>query len=156
MLISVYINTMKHLLTLILTLYSLTLFSQIKIDQSGEGWKEMVENAVLLVKNTDTSAHNLLSKHCQKIGFWGGNYSAAEGSEIYICRDDILLGSVENIACILVHESKHLELQSKGLPLQQEECICYKYELEFINKLQGVEWLKQNCELRLNQYDCNI
>lgn len=147
---------MKHLMTLILTIYSFTLFSQIKIDQSGEGWKEMVESAVVLIKNTDTSTHNLLIKHCRKIGFWGGTYSAGEGSEIYICRDDILLGSVENIACILVHESKHLELQSKGLSLQEEECICYKYELEFINKLQDVEWLKQNCELRLNQYDCNI
>lgn len=147
---------MKHILTLIFTIYSFTLFSQIKVDQSGEGWKEIVENAILLVKNTDTTTYKLLITHCYKVGFWAGNYSAGEGSEIYICRDDILLGSVENIACVLVHESKHLEIQSKGLTLQEEECICYKYELEFIKKLQDVEWLKQNCELRLNQYDCNI
>jgi hypothetical protein len=147
---------MKHLMTLILTIFSFTLFSQIRVDQSGEGWKEMVDSALILIQKTDTSAYNHLKKHCTKIGFWNGGYSSNEGTEIFVSRSDILLGSVENIACILIHEAKHLEIQSSGISLQEEECICYKYELEFINKLQGVEWLKQNCELRLNQYDCNI
>lgn len=147
---------MKHLMTLILTIFSFTVFSQVRVDQSGEGWKEMVDSAIILIKRTDTSAYNHLIKHCTKIGFWNGGYSSNESTEIFVSRSDILLGSVENIACILIHEAKHLELQSSGISLQQEECICYNYELEFINKLENVEWLKQNCELRLNQYECNI
>lgn len=147
---------MKHLMTLILTIFSFTLFSQVRVDQSGEGWKEMVDSAIILIKRTDTSAYNHLIKHCTKIGFWNGDYSSNERTEIFVSRSDILLGSIENISCILIHESKHLELRSAGLSLQEEECICYNYELEFIKKLKNVEWLKQNCELRLNQYECNI
>jgi hypothetical protein len=145
---------MKYLMTLILTVFSFTLFSQVRIDQSGEGWKEMVDNALVLIQKTDTSVYNHLMKHCTKIGFWNGDYSSSEGTEIFVSRSDILLGSVENLACVVIHEAKHLELQSIGISLREEECICYTYELEFINKLQDVEWLKQNCELRLNQYDC--
>jgi hypothetical protein len=114
----------------------------------------MVDNALVLIQKTDTSVYNHLRKHCTKIGFWNGDFSSSEGTEIFVSRSDILLGSVENLACVVIHEAKHLELQSISISLREEECICYTYELEFINKLQDVEWLKQNCELRLNQYDC--
>jgi len=36
---------MKHLMVVLFTIFSHTLLAQIKIDQSGEGWKEMVESA---------------------------------------------------------------------------------------------------------------
>jgi hypothetical protein len=155
-LISVYINTMKHLITLLFTIFSISSYAQLKVDQSGEGWKEMVDSALILIKKVDPEKYEHIETYCTKIGFWNGSFSSNEGTEIFISREDILLGSVENICCILVHESKHIELSKKGLPLQTEECICYNYEMSFLNKLENVDWLKQNCFLRLNQYECDI
>jgi hypothetical protein len=147
---------MKHLLFLFLTIISHSLFSQIKIDQSGEGWKEMVESAMLLIEKTDPEKYEHLKNNVTKIGFWAGSYSSSEGTEIVISRDDILLNSVENIACVLIHEAKHIELRNSKMSLGDEECVCYLYELEFIKKLNDPKFLLENCLLRLNQYECNI
>lgn len=147
---------MKHLMVILFTIFSHTLLAQIKIDQSGEGWKEMVESAILLIERTDPEKYEHLKNNVTKIGFWGGFYSSSEGTEIVISRDDIQLNSVENIACVLIHESKHIELRNSNMSLGDEECLCYLYELDFIKKLNDPKFLLENCLYRLNQYECNI
>jgi hypothetical protein len=68
------------------------------------------------------------------------------------------LNSIENIACIIVHESKHLEIIQLKLefPLQYEECICYLWEMNFIEKMQGEpDWIRENCLNMIMKLDCS-
>jgi len=111
-----------------------------------------------LIKTTDTNTFKFVNKHCKKISFWNGEFSTVEGSStVTIAKGDMQLGSIENIACIIVHESKHLEIIQLGLefPLQHEECICYLWEMDFIEKMKGEpEWIKENCLNMLLKLEC--
>lgn len=130
-------------------LFHFKVCGQIKIDQVGDDWQTQVESALDLIKKTDTNTYHFVLRHCKKISFWNGEFSTVEGEyTITISQGDMKLNSIENIACIIVHESKHLEIiQSKyNLPLLYEEYICYLWELLFIESLQGEpEWIKENC-----------
>jgi hypothetical protein len=141
---------MKKFLWLpIFLLINLKVCGQIKIDLVGDTWVPQVEQALELIENTDINTYNFVLKHCKKISFWNGEFSTVEGNyTITISQGDMKLNSVENIACILVHESKHLEIiQSEtSFSLLYEEYICYLWELQFIEILQGEpEWIKENC-----------
>ena len=139
-------------------LIPLKIFGQIQIDQVGDNWKPQVEEALSLIKTTDTNTFKFVNKHCKKIRFWNGEFSTVEGSStVIIAKGDMQLGSVENLACIIVHESKHLEIIQLGLqfPLQYEECICYLWEMDFIEKMKGEpEWVRENCLNMLLKLDC--
>ena len=130
-------------------LIHLKVSAQIKIDQVGDTWVPMVEQSLELIKKTDTNTYNFVLRHCKKISFWNGEYSTVEGDyTITISQGDMKLNSIENIACVLVHESKHLQIIQSGesFSLLQEEYICYLWELQFIETLQGEpEWIRENC-----------
>jgi hypothetical protein len=134
------------------------IFGQIQIDQVGDNWKPQVEQALSLIKNTDTNTYNFVLKHCKRISFWNGEFSTVEGnSTVTIAKGDMQLESIHNIACIIVHESKHLEIIQLGLefPLQHEECICYLWEMDFIGKMKGEpEWVRENCLNMLLKLEC--
>ena len=93
-------------------------------------------------------------KNCKRISFWNGPYSTTEDSSIVISIFDLRSESPNNVACVLVHESKHLELiQTKSLTQSVEECIAYRYELDFITKLKNPEpYLNKNCLEYLNKF----
>ena len=93
-------------------------------------------------------------KNCKRISFWNGPYSTTEDKSIVISILDLKSESVNNMACVLVHESKHLELiQTKSLTQSEEECIAYRYELDFITKLKNPElYLNKNCLEYLNKF----
>jgi len=135
------------------------IFGQIKIDQVGDNWEPQVVQALELIKITDTIKYNLVLKHCKKISFWSGAFSTVEGENtVTIARGDMELNSIENIACIIVHESKHLEIIQLKLefPLQYEECICYLWEMNFIEKMQGEpDWIRENCLNMIMKLDCS-
>jgi hypothetical protein len=135
------------------------IFGQIKIDQVGDNWEPQVVQALELIKITDTIKYNLVLKHCKKISFWSGAFSTVEGDNtVIIARGDMELNSIENIACIIVHESKHLEIIQLKLefPLQYEECICYLWEMNFIEKMQGEpDWIRENCLNMIMKLDCS-
>lgn len=151
---------MKKLLWVTLfLLINIKTWAQIKIDQVGDDWVPQVEEALLLIKDTDSSTYDFVIRHCKKISFWNGEYSTVEGENtITISQGDMKLNSIENIACILVHESKHLEVIQLGLslPLIYEECVCYLWEMEFIQKLEEKpEWVVQNCLNMILKLECN-
>ena len=57
------------------------------------------------------------------------------------------MNSIANLACVLVHESLHLNylLHPIEQTADEEELKCYIYELSFINKLPTPEpWLQAN------------
>lgn len=122
-------------------------FGQIKIDGGFSEWENLVRKSIELVEETDSTYHQTLIKNCKRISFWNGPYSTTEDSSIVVSISDLRSESTNNIACVLVHESKHLELiKTKSLTQSEEECIAYRYELNFITKMKNPElYLNKNC-----------
>lgn len=143
---------------LLLLVIPFKIFGQVHIDQVGDGWTPQIKEALQLIKTTDSSAYNFVVHHCKKISFWNGEFSTVEGEyTITIARGDMQLNSIENLACVIVHESKHLEIiqLELNLPLQYEECVAYLWELQFIEKLQGEpEWILENCQNMISKLEC--
>ena len=135
---------------LLLFLIPFTSLGQIRVDKAGDGWDLKIDSALTVIKWTDLQKHQLLDSVCQEVSFWISNFSSNElvGKEgrIYVSTKDIKLG-INNLACVLVHESLHLYFLRKGIQMApaEEENYCYRYELEFIEKLTNPEpWLKEN------------
>ena len=127
-----------------MTLYVLfpnVAFAQIKVDKAGDGWDLQVDSALNLIKTVDAEKYLLVENVCQEISFWINTFSSSSYQDgnglIYISTEVIRLNSINNLAITIVHESMHLRLRQKGVTLSQkeEENLCYRYELEFINKL---------------------
>jgi hypothetical protein len=133
---------MIRIYTLLLTLFLTTpIYSQIKIEDVGDGWKNKVDSALNLIKSVDSSKYKTLTEVCNHISYWNGGFSTTEDSTtILISQKDMGL-SVANIASVIVHESKHLWfLKCKVLiPSNDEEVLAYRYELEFLRKVPNVE-----------------
>ena len=135
---------------LLLFLIPFTSLGQIRVDKAGDGWDLKIDSALTVIKQTDLQKSQLLDSVCQEVSFWISNFSSNElvGKEgrIYVSTKDIKLG-INNLACVLIHESLHLYFLRKGVKITpaEEENYCYRYELEFIEKLANPEpWLKEN------------
>jgi len=118
---------------------------QIFIPDVGDNWKLKVDSAILLINKNDTDKYNNLMLYCDSIDFSNVDFSTTIPSHtIVISKKDMDLNSINNIAAVLVHESKHLWFINNKIYLteNQEELECYKYEYEFLSKLPEVEdWL---------------
>ena len=148
---------MKHILFFTLLLFTAPIFSQIKVEDVGDGWKNKIELALELIKKTDSNYYSHVINNCKHIGFWSGKYSTNEDSSIYMTKYDFEINSIQNLACIIVHESKHIELSKNKIVLseKEEECICYTYEKEFLFKVEVPERrLLENVFYRIESY-CN-
>jgi hypothetical protein len=139
---------LKNALIGILLLISNVTFSQIKIDDVGDGWKSKVDSAILLIQEKDPKAYKLLTDHCKDIEFIIGDHSTTKlPSTIAITVKDMNINSINNIAAILVHESYHLYIWKAKIRLteKKEEHDAYLYEYEFLCKLSDPEnWLFLN------------
>jgi hypothetical protein len=122
-------------------------FSQIRISDIGD-WKPKIQEAIELIRVTDSAKYDLLINNCDNIEFIIGDHSTTRPPKtIVINTKDMNLDSINNIASVLVHESYHLYLYSKCEELTEraEELICYQYEYAFLCKLKSVEgWLFKN------------
>lgn len=138
----------KNALISILLIFTLPIYSQIKIDDVGDGWKGKVESALDLIEKTDQRAYNDVIKYCNHISFWTGNHSTTQyPNSIIISTKDIRINSINNLACLIVHESQHLKVNDKSIVLteDEEELYCYRYEYEFAKKIIDIEdWLIQH------------
>jgi len=135
---------------LLLFLIPFTSSGQIRVDKAGDGWDLKIDSALIVIKQTDLQKSQLLDSVCQEVSFWISNFSSNElvgkKGRIYVSTKDVKLG-INNLACVLVHESLHLYFLRKGVQMTpaEEENYCYRYELEFIEKLINPEpWLKEN------------
>jgi len=144
---------MKHLVVILLLLITNIVVGQVKIDDVGDGWVNKVNQALKLIKQIDSDKYNTLIEVCDHITFWNGNFSTTEDSHtIMISQADILRGSVNNVAAVLVHESRHLYFRKNGIKLKEidEETMSYLYELQFLEKIPGVEqFLIDNAKRRI-------
>jgi hypothetical protein len=133
------------------------LFAQIKVADVGDGWKNKVDSAILIIKKYDPEKYNVLLETCQNIGYWNGSFSTTEGdSMITIAVNDIKSPNIYNIAAILVHESMHLYIKQLYFKLDpnKEESLCYRYELNFLMKVPEVDaWLISNAVKMIEYYE---
>jgi hypothetical protein len=148
----------KGLLFSLLIFLAVPCFSQIKIDKAGDGWDLKVDSAIQLIKRVDIDKYKLLETNCSQVSFMISSYSSCQIEDgvghIYIAVSDIKLNSINNIAVVLVHESLHLYIASKGIELipAKEETFCYMYELNFIEKLTNPEpWLIEHALNNINK-----
>lgn len=153
--------------TLILILLCLTvnLQAQIKIDKAGDHWDRDVELALDRIYETDTIAYNFVYENVSRVSMWNGDHSTSEGvrggkGTIIIAAKDFELCSINNIACVLVHEAYHLMVFRKlGRHTQpcSEEVAAYKTELDFILKLPDAEaFLYKNALTQIKNYTAQI
>jgi hypothetical protein len=120
-------------------------FSQIKISDVGDGWKGDVDSAIHLIKRVDTTNYRILIDNCHEIEFIISNTSSTKPPHtIAINTGDLKIKSINNLACVLVHESYHLYIFNHRIFLtpNEEELVCYNREYYFLCKLSGIEdWL---------------
>ena len=144
---------MKQLLVCLISIIPFLAFSQIRIDDIGDGWKAKVEQALTVIQQTDCEKYDLLMATCKHISYSTATFATTEsGTTILIPRREIVVGNINDIAAILVHESLHLYmLQNKLImPEADEEVLCYAYELEFLLQIPGVEtWLLEHARKQI-------
>jgi hypothetical protein len=146
---------MKKLIVLFVLLLPNLLFGQIKVLDVGDGWKNKVELALQVVKKYDQEKYNKLVTYCKEVGFWNGKYSTTEGDKIILSRIELNNKSINNIACTLVHESRHIMLEKSGTKWDEnfQEFMCYDYELNFALKIPNIEnWLLDHIRIMRNKY----
>ena len=138
----------KNALIIFFIFLTSPIFSQITIDDVGDGWKNQVDSALSLIKVTSPEHWNEVSKYCTHITFWTGDFSTTvDSNTVMISRKDIYLNSINNLACIIIHESHHLMILQNdfGLTTSEEELDCYLWEWKFVKKLNSVEpWLQRH------------
>ena len=130
-------------------------FSQIRIDDVGDGWKGLVEQALKVIETTDTAKYNLVTQYCTQITYGLQLFSTTESGHVIILPTaEMKKGIVNDIAAAIVHESLHLYFvhNSIGASEQTEEAICYAYELEFLRQIPGVEQFLLDHALRQYLY----
>jgi hypothetical protein len=144
---------MKQLLVCLISCIPFLAFSQIRIDDIGDGWKAKVEQALTVIQQTDCEKYDLLMTTCKHISYSTATFATTEsGTTILIPRREMVVGNINDIAAALVHESLHLYmLQNKLImPEADEEVLCYAYELEFLLQIPGVEtWLLEHARKQI-------
>ncbi len=135
----------KNAIVTFLMLLTTTGFSQIQIDDVGDGWKLKVDSALTLIKNTSPEHYKEVSEYCKHITYWMGGFSTTQDSSVVVISvKDMKIGSINNLACIIVHESHHLAIQNKHIVMdpKKEELECYQYEYVFLQRIPNAEdWL---------------
>jgi len=133
---------MKYFVVLFLVLFNYNVVGQIKVDNVGDGWVDKVNQAITLIKKVDSEKYDKLIEVCNHVTFWNGKFSTTEDDHtIMISQTDIMNGSINNVAAVLVHESRHLYFRKLGIKMNEidEETMAYIYELDFLIKIPGVE-----------------
>ena len=142
---------MKVLLILFLVIFNIP---SIPVDDVGDGWKSDVQLALTKISEVDPEKYLILNKHCNHIGFWNGKFSTTEDSSILISSQDAKGRNINNIAAILVHESMHLCIKHDKIEIakENEEYICYVYELDFLRQIPNVEsWLIEHTQTQISK-----
>lgn len=130
---------------LIITCFTKAQTSNLKIDQSNLIWKSYVDSAIKLIEQTDDLRFYILNKVCREIKFLTDPSQVSKDSILILNTEIFEERSVNVIACSIVFESKHLEIQTWKTDMTKKkiEYFCYLTEYAFFSKLKnGEEWLK--------------
>jgi hypothetical protein len=138
----------KNAIIIFSLLITTNIFSQILVDDVGDGWKSKIDSALLLIKQTSPQHWDEVQKYCTHITYWIGDFSTTtDSSTVMISTKDMRIGSINNLACVIIHEAHHLYIARNNilLSVSSEELSCYLWENEFLKLLPNVEpWLRQH------------
>lgn len=144
------------IIVLSLVLFSISVSSDINIPDVGYNWKSKVDSALTLIQKTDTASYNMITQNCNNIEFIVADASTTKPpGTIAITTTDMKLGSLNNIAAILVHESYHLYVYNNHISMteREEEHEAYIREYIFLCRLSTVEdWLFKNVINQILKY----
>jgi hypothetical protein len=151
---------MKVLLLFYTLLVFSTASSQILVDQAGDDWKSRVDSALLKIQHTDSATWKFVNDYVLHISFWNGEFSTTEIDNhgkwsVVISASDIRLNSVNNIACIIVHESYHIYSAQRNIykTVCEEELAAYTFEQAFQAKIPNLEtWINNSTTYWLELY----
>ena len=139
-----------------IVLFPLLLSSQITIPNVGDGWKTKVQQAIEVIKKYDSHKYNVLIYECKQIDFGLASFATSDGKSTIILPVEVLnRGCINDIAACLVHESLHIQFSKAGNRLGEdfEEVICYRWELDFLQKIPNAErWLISNALYQIGVY----
>jgi hypothetical protein len=120
-------------------------FGQIKVDDVGDGWKGKVDSALVIIEKHDPQSYKHVIENCDHITYWLGSHSTSQyPSSVVIAVQDMKINSINNIACIIVHETVHLKLHAKEVNISgnREELIAYTIERSFAERIPNIEpWI---------------
>lgn len=132
------------------------LTAQIRIDDVGDGWAKKVDSALAIIKEYDKASYSEVITYCNHISFWIGNFSTTQyPSSIIIAVNDIKINSINNLACLIVHETVHLKINNKGvdMPGNEEELLAYIIERNFAIKIPNIEpWILFHIDKQIKLY----
>lgn len=138
----------KNATIVIFCFLTFNLFSQILIDDVGDGWKSKVDSALQLIKKTSPEHYNEVISNCTYITYWIGDFSTTvDSSTILLSVKEFKLNSITNLSCVIVHEAHHLYIKKMNFEMSPsvEESNCYKWEWLYVNKLENCEvWIKNH------------
>lgn len=146
---------MKNKLTILFILLSLISFSQVRITGFNEPEKQTIQRSIELIKVKDEFKYSRFLEFCKEIKYSETGISRTENDSIIIVTKSILdIGSVNKVACSIIHETKRLELRVRKYNLNQkkEEWTCYSSEWGFCCRLECEEWLKHEIQNALVEY----
>jgi hypothetical protein len=135
--------------------------AQIKIDKAGDFWEVNVDSALKKIKIIDSNYYTRIVEVCDQVSFWNNNFSSCEGlagskGSILISAIDVKAKNIDNLCAVLVHESLHLKFLKLGMTFDDpddEEVLCYQYELEFLKKVPGVsKGLIRHAETQIKKF----
>ena len=82
---------------------------KIYVPDVGDGWKSKIDSAMYLIHKIDTEKYKLIIENCDSIEFSNMDFSTTiTPNIIVITKKDFDINSINNLAAVLVHESKHL------------------------------------------------
>lgn len=146
---------LKRYLSIIFLLISINCSAQ-KIDDIGDGWKATVEKALAVIKKYDSTKYNFIKANCTKISYWLGSFATIEQPRtILIPTTEMNKACINDIACVIVHESLHLYYRypETEMVLEREEFFAYSYEYDFLKHLPHPEtWLIDHVENMILKY----
>lgn len=146
-------NALIGILLLFLPLIS---SAQIKIDDVGDGWAKKVDSALTIIEKYDQRSYNHVIENCDLITYWLGSHSTSQyPSSVVIAVQDMKINSINNIACIIVHETVHLKLHNKGINISgnREELIAYTIEKSFAERIPDIEpWILKHIDKQIELY----
>ncbi len=145
----------KNALVILLSLFSFSLFSQIKVSDVSN-YKQKVDSALYLIKRYDEVKYNMVVKYCKNIDYIIGTSSTTfPPNTIVINTKDLKINSITNISSLIVHESYHLFVYNEKILIDPklEEFRAYNYELDFLHQVPNVEpWIIRHVEKMIEVY----
>jgi len=140
---------MKALILIIGLFLATSGSAQITVDQAGDDWKSQIDSALARIKECDSATWNFVLENVSHIGFWNGAFSTTEIDNngmwsVVVSASDIRLHSINNLACVIVHEAYHVYAAKKHIHNSpcEEEIAAYTFEQAFQTKLPNLEkWI---------------